>query len=430
MKKKNLIPFLMAFFTTIVQCYDYALFGFSAAILARHFMPPDHLFGTNQISLFFAIFSFAAFARPVGSILFGAIADNYGRVVSIKIAILLAAASTILLGIMPNFATISWIAPALLTLCRMTFLMSLSGKSDTLRVYVFEKADAGYKNFANGLVSFCTQIGAVLAAVACYLTVDGDNLWRLNFIIGGSLGIVLILLRHYIKESEEFIDYQKRHRYKGDSGTLSKSIAELAGIIRQNRLKFTLAILISGSVGGIFHFFIIFLSTFAAEILQVITPPQRQIMNISLIASYGLIAPLSGLLADKFNVKKQLIGTIGFSLITIIGTIFVLDFIAVETIMVPLYFASILLTVLITFYAIPLQIIQQAMFAVNIRMRMFSLSHSLGSIIFSASTPFVCNLIWSYTGSLQLMLGYVTALFILLTWAVITLLKLYTAAKV
>ena len=135
--------FLIAFFATIVQCYDYALFGLSAGALSKTFMPDNS--STEQILNFFAIFSIAVIARPIGSIIFGIIGDNYGRVVALKLSILLSAISTALIGIMPSFATIGYTATILLALLRMIFLMSLAGEVDSVRIYIYWKKAASLR---------------------------------------------------------------------------------------------------------------------------------------------------------------------------------------------------------------------------------------------------------------------------------------------
>jgi hypothetical protein len=58
------------------------------------------------------------------------------------------------------------------------------------------------------------------------------------------------------------------------------------------------------------------------------------------------------------------------------------------------------------FYAVPCAIKMQSLFATGVRMRMFSLSHSLGSLIFSSTTPFICMLIWRWSQSFSLVLAY------------------------
>lgn len=402
--------FLIAFFITTVRYYDYALFGLSATILSKNFLP----LGSNdqQILLFFAIFSIAVIARPIGSIIFGFISDKYGRIVSVRISVFLATISTILIGLTPNFDKIGIVATIILIFCRMTFLMSLAGESDAIKIYVVEKVGKASKNCASGIVSFCSQVGALLAAAIYHFSTEFESiayLWRANFIIGGIFGLIIIFLRHYFHESEEFLKSRKDHK------SADYNFFYLAKIIKSLPSKFILAILISGCIGGIYHFLIYFWGVFAVKSALVMNSHQSQIINIVLISIYASMSVLSGFLADRFYPKKQIIISLSLSLLVII-IVQLLLYIKISII----YFPVILIG-LAPFYVVPLQIIVQSMFVTNIRARMCSLSHSLGGMILSSTTPFFCMLLWQYFNSIYLVLGFFMLLLLILFSTVIYL---------
>ena len=402
--------FLIAFFTTIVRYYDYALFGLVASILAETFMPIGN--SDQQILAFFGVFSAAVVVRPVGSIIFGIIGDRFGRAVAVKIGALLAALSTSLIGIMPGFKEIGLWAPVLLTFCRMLFLASLAGDVDATKVYVAEKIGISNRNLGNGIISSCSQIGALIAAVSYHVTIVYENfpeLWRINFIIGGVAGLFVMLMRHYFQESEEFLLYKasKKTRPALDLGFLE--------IINRNKARFIIAILISGCIGGVYHFLVIFLGTFSSKVTTILTTHQAQLMTIKMIAIYAIISILAGFVADKVNPLKQII-------ITLFLSIFILSlmlFLVKQDIFI-IYLAIILIG-LAPFYVVPLQIMMQALFTVEKRMRMYSLSHSIGSIVFSGTTPFLCMLLWQHYKSLSVVFGFLMILLLCLFISVVFL---------
>lgn len=402
--------FLIAFFATLVQCYDYGLFGFSASILAKTFMPVCS--DADQMLIFFAVFAIAVLARPLGSIIFGKIADNYGRVVSVKIAASIAAISTTIIGITPDFNHIGWGATIILTCCRMAFLMSLAGEVDSTRIYVAEKTGYSHRNLANGLVSFFSQSGALIAAASYHyaLGVEISYLWRVNFIIGGFLGLLVIFMRGYFQESEQFLRYKAKHKTPSSRGLLE--------IINLHCKKFILAAFISGSAGGVYHFLIIFFATFSSTALNLITKDQARFLNIILITVYASVAILSGFLADKFNAKKQIVIALVASLLVAL----ISQIIADKPIL--LISSMIVLVGFMPFYTIPLQVKTQFMFTIDIRTRMSSISHSIGGMIFSSTTPFFCMLLWKHTESLLLVLGFLMLLLVILLSAAIKILKI------
>jgi len=402
--------FLIAFFATIVRYYDYALFGLSASILSNNFLPKEAC--DHQLLLFFAIFSVAVIVRPLGSIIFGYISDKYGRVISVKISVFLATISTILIGFIPNFDTIGVLSTVILTFCRMAFLISLAGEIDVIKIYVVEKVGKFHRNYANGIVSFCTQVGALLAASMYHFSSECEQikyLWRVNFIIGGIFGLLIIIMRNYFQESQEFINHQ------GNPSTKVPKFSDLASIIKNVLSKFIVSLLISGSIGGIYHFLIIFWGVFTAKIALITNPNSSQIMNIVSITIYALMSLFSGFLADKIPPKKQIITSLLLSLLVVITVqIFLYNTIFL------IYFPLILIG-LAPLYTVPLQVAIQSIFTTNIKGRMYSLSHSLGGMVISSTTPFFCMLLWQYFNSLYLILGFILLLLLILLISVIFL---------
>ncbi|HJD55797.1 MAG TPA: MFS transporter [Rickettsia endosymbiont of Pyrocoelia pectoralis] len=398
--------FLIAFFVSVIRYYDYALFGLSASILAQNFLPQDE--HDTQLLGFFALLSAAVIIRPLGSIIFGYIGDKYGRTKAIKISMLISSISTLLIAVTPSFQTIGILATIILVFCRMIFIASLAGEVDGIKIYVAEKIGNNRKNLGIGLVASCTQVGALLAAIAYYYASNSDNnyLWRFNFLVGFIFGLSAILMRNYFEESSEFLDYKNRQHFK----------ISIFQTLRSNKLSFILALLINGTIGGIYHFLVIFLGVFLAKI-AFINPAQTEFMNIALIITYGISALFAGLFSDKINPLIQIIGALSLSLIVAIS-MQILLYKQIFTVICP-----IILIGLAAFYTVPLQIIVQSLFKTQVRMRLYSLSHSLGSIILSSTTPFFSMLLWQNSKSLPLTLSYFTCLLIILTGAVLVLRK-------
>jgi MFS family permease len=378
-------PFLVAFAATLVRYYDYALFGLSASVISETFMP--ELSNSDGLLGFFAILAITVIAKPLGSIIFGKIGDTVGRIESIKIATILAALSTSGVALIPGYHKIGVISVVLLIFCRMLFLMSFAGEVDAIKIYITEKVGKKNRYLASGLMSFSAQTGVLIAAGMYQFAMNTesiDNLWRLNFLIGGFLGLVVILLRKSLKESEIFIR-SKSELVKMDGGIIF--------LIKTHKVKFILSVLISGSLGGVYHFLIIFLGTFAAKIALVITEETAQQNNVFLIALYSVACVISGLTADLFGkITKQIF----IALIISVACIFIMQLLILQGIFA--VFLHFLLVFCAPFYIIPIHIRLQSLFYTGVRMRMYSLSHSLGSMLFSSTTPFFCMILWKYTG--------------------------------
>jgi MFS family permease len=394
MHLKKYRAYIIAFCATIVRYYDYSLFGLSAALLSQNLMPKTQ--EDKQILVFFALFSLSMCVRPLGSILFGRIGDQVGRVASVKIAMSVAAISTGLIAIIPSFEKLGWWSVLLLFACRMLFLLSLAGEIDAIRIYVSEKIDKRKRNFAMGIISFSSQVGVLLASVMYYVAVSFEEitwLWRFNFFLGGLLGLGIVLLRRHLEESEIFLRSKRSSRGKD----LDLSIIS---IIKRNKIQFLLASTIHGMLGGTYHFLIIFLGTFAANVAGIESQEQAMSGNIGIIALYSLACLLSGFIADKVNILVQATVAIICSIICVAALTMMFNFGVFSQ------YLHYILAALAPFYIVPCIMKTQSLFKTTIRMRMFSISHSVGSLLFSSTTPFMCMLIWRWSDSFFMVFSY------------------------
>ena len=371
MKNRSL---LLAFLANIIQYYDYALFGLSASMLTKYYMP--HNTPSKNMLTFFGIMSVAVIMRPIGSIIFGYLGDRKGRSIVLRTSIFLASISTLLIGVIPT--NNDALSTSLLIIARMIFMTSLAGEVDGVRIYVAETIGTKNEFLGNGVVSGSSQIGVLLATFAYFLSSHSNFLeyyWKINFIIGGTLGLILCYFSKYISES---IEFRKKDGLE-------------AGTLRQNLPILLYGTIVSGFIGGAYHFQIIFLSAYLTSAVMLLKQDLMNIVNIITISLYILSAVVSGYIADKYNPKKQIILSL---ILTIICTITNALLMAKNQINLPLLIFT---TILITFYSVPLQIILKRRMPIENRLKLFSLSHSLGSLIFSSSSTLIASWLWHVT---------------------------------
>ncbi len=384
---------MIAFFATIVRYYDYALFGLSASVLAMHFMPGAD--DSEKMFAFFALFALSVTAKPFGSIIFGKIGDKMGRIASVKIATILAAISTFFIALIPNYEYAGFFSVTALIFLRMLFLLSLAGEVDAIKLYVSEKISKKHRHFAAGLVSFSSQIGVLIASILYYFAISSENaelLWRMNFALGGIFGICVVLMRGLFRENKDFFKQTSKVKAHEYDGTWK--------IIKKYRIKFCLSIIVNGMIGGSYHFLIIFLSAFIAKFTNFMNIESASSSNIILISIYGCACILSGYVADRVNVIMQA----SVALMTAIFVVLFMEFM-LELDIFSVFFHRMLVFV-VPFFTIPCTILVQSLFPINVRMRLYSLSRSIGSMLFSSTTPFFCMLVWKHTQMVAFVLFY------------------------
>ncbi len=401
--------YLIAFFATIIRYYDYALFGLSASIISDKFMPDGS--SSDKLLSFFMVFSISVAARPIGSIIFGHISDKIGRVASVKITTIISAIAVMIIAVLPSYELIGFAATIVLTLCRMVYIMSLAGETDAIKIYIAEKIGHKFRHLASSLVSFSAQFGVLIAASMHNFTLSfGDIswLWRVNFIIGAVLGLIVFSLRKGLKESAYYIE-NRQHKIQFNSSLMK--------ILSQNKLKFFLAVIVSGGLGASYNFLIIFLGTFSADIIGIISRQDAARNNMILITVYGFSCLISGVLADRVSIYKQIF----ISLLLGLCLVVVMQYLSNDNIFsLPVH---ILLVFFVPIYMIPIQIKLQSIFPVDIRVRMCSLAHSLGSMILSSTMPFFCMLLWKYTHSFFMVYLYFAAILLLIAGSIFIIMK-------
>ena len=219
---------------TIFEWYDFYLYGSLAAIIGAQFFS-QYPEATRNV---FALLAFAAgfLVRPFGALVFGRLGDLIGRKYTFLITIVIMGVSTFLVGVLPNYDTIGWLAPVALIVLRMAQGLALGGEYGGAAIYVAEHAPQNRRGFYTSFIQTTATLGLLLSLVVILFTqiyvnanypdvvmASGAKIsafaawgWRIPFI--GSVGLLAISLyiRLQMKESPAF---QKMK----DEGTLSKA---------------------------------------------------------------------------------------------------------------------------------------------------------------------------------------------------------------
>src|SRR5205807_2089302 len=110
----------------VLEWYDFAVYGFVAAIIGKNFFPGTD--ETTELLKAFLTFGLGFVARPIGGIVIGRMGDTHGRKAALLLTIFLMALGTVLIGILPTYASIGFWAPLLLLVCRRMQGFSTGGE--------------------------------------------------------------------------------------------------------------------------------------------------------------------------------------------------------------------------------------------------------------------------------------------------------------
>ena len=113
---------------TTIEFFDFYIYATAAVLVFPKLFFPRGDPATAQLQSF-ATLALAFFARPIGSALFGHFGDRIGRKATLVTALLTMGISTVCIGLLPTYASIGVLAPALLALCRFGQGVGLGGDS-------------------------------------------------------------------------------------------------------------------------------------------------------------------------------------------------------------------------------------------------------------------------------------------------------------
>jgi MHS family proline/betaine transporter-like MFS transporter len=188
------------------EWFDYGVYAYVATEIGDNFFPGDY--STLGALLVFAV-SFVL--RPLGGIVWGPLGDRIGRQRVLATTILLMAASTFLVGVLPTYDSVGLLAPVLLVLLRVIQGFSTGGEYGGAATFMAEYAPDRKRGFYGSFLEFGTISGFTAAVGLVFLLQStlGDAAmtewgWRIPFLVAGPLGVIGMYLRTRLEDTPVF----------------------------------------------------------------------------------------------------------------------------------------------------------------------------------------------------------------------------------
>src|SRR5262252_7311632 len=194
---------------TIIEWYDFYIFGSLAAFLSPKFYPPQN--ETFAYIAYLATFAVGFVVRPFGALFFGRIGDIVGRKYAFIVTLSIMGGATALIGMLPTYATAGWFSPITLLLIRVLQGLALGGEYGGAAIYVAEHVPDGKRGFYTSFIQITATLGLfvslfVILVVQNAMTKNSFNEWgwRIPFLISIVLVSVSLYIRLKMKESPIF----------------------------------------------------------------------------------------------------------------------------------------------------------------------------------------------------------------------------------
>jgi MFS family permease len=194
---------------TMIEWYDFYIFGSLAAFLSPKFYPPGN--DSFAYIAYLATFAVGFIVRPFGALFFGRIGDLVGRKYAFLVTLSIMGGATAVIGFLPTFQAAGWFAPITLLLIRVLQGLALGGEYGGATVYVAEHVPDGKRGFYTSFIQITATLGLfvslmVILTTQNYMTKEAfaDWGWRIPFLISIVLVTISLYIRVRMKESPIF----------------------------------------------------------------------------------------------------------------------------------------------------------------------------------------------------------------------------------
>ncbi len=210
---------------TTIEFYDFYAYATAAVLVFPVlFFPSDN--DTASLLASFAVFGAAMVARPIGAMVFGHFGDKYGRKATLVASLLTMGIATFVIGLLPTFQQIGWVAPLLLLILRLAQGFALGGEWSGAALVATENAPKGKRAWYGSFPQLGAPLGFIIANFI-FLAINwalphGENPslqseaflawgWRIPFLFSAVMVIIGLWVRLKLVESDTF----KRAEQKG-----------------------------------------------------------------------------------------------------------------------------------------------------------------------------------------------------------------------
>src|SRR6267154_3028166 len=226
MSKDEKFVILASSLGTVFEWYDFYLYAILAPFFASLFLPPGN--DTDALLSAFATYAAGFLVRPFGAIIFGRIGDLVGRKYTFLVTIVVMGTSTFLVGLLPTFTQIGWVAPILLVTLRLLQGLALGGEYGGAATYVAEHSRVGERGYATSWIQTTATLGFFLALLVIGVSrgymdakMFADWGWRIPFLVSLFLLGISVWIRLRLNESPIFA--KMKEEGKGSKAPLTES---------------------------------------------------------------------------------------------------------------------------------------------------------------------------------------------------------------
>jgi MFS family permease len=382
------------------EWFDFAIYLTFASVISKQFFPAND--PTSSFLLGLATFGLAFAMRPLSGVVFGIYADKVGRKKALSLLIVMMAAGTGMIGILPTYSAIGIAAPILMVTARLIQGFSVGGEFATASAMLVEFAPPGRRGYYGSFQMVSQSLAFTAGAIVAYLI--STNLapaafeswgWRLPFLFGILVGPVGFYLRSRVDETPEF------EQLRAARGTVSSTpLAEVFAKYRRE-LLIAFAVVVVGTVSN--YIMVLYVPVYAVRELKLSLADAQ----LSAAISAGLLlllCPFAGHLSDRIGRRAVMLP--GIAAYCVVAYVMTARLLAAPS-TAHLVEAQALACVCMAFLWGPTPALMNEIFPVHVRSTGVSIMYNLAVMLFGGLAPMVVTWLIAVTGDKMSPIYYV-----------------------
>lgn len=296
-----------------LEYYDFAVYGTAAALVLNQLFFPEDTAPGVAILASMATVGVAYIVRPLGAMIMGPLGDRYGRKFVLMLCLFLIGTSTFLVGCLPTFDQVGYLAPALLVICRIIQGLSTSGEQSSAISVTLEHSTEHKRALTTSWTLHGTQFGTLLATAVfipftAFLSEEALMSWgwRVPFWLSAVVVLVAFLIRRGLEEPPAFKEAQAARA----NGEIARGPSPLALTMRYHKAA-VFRVAVAAMINTVNVVFTVWSLSFATNVVGL----DRSIMLLVPVAANAaalLTIPFAGALADRIGRRPVfVIGALG-----------------------------------------------------------------------------------------------------------------------
>jgi MHS family alpha-ketoglutarate permease-like MFS transporter len=375
--RQRIVAIVGASSGNLVEWFDFYIYAFTALYFSSAFFPTGD--PTAQLMNTAGIFAAGFLMRPVGGWLFGRIADRYGRRNSMMISVLMMCFGSLMISVLPTYASIGAWAPFLLLVARLFQGLSVGGEYGTSATYMSEVAMSGRRGFYASF-QYVTLIGGQLVALlvlgVLQMILSNDELkawgWRIPFVLGAAVALVSLYLRKSLVETTT------------ESERTSKGAGTMSALLNHKRAFITV---LGFTAGGslIFYAFTTYMQKYLVNTVGMTKVTASGVMTVALLV-YALLQPVFGMLSDRIGRRNSMLWFGGLATVCTAPIFYALRGVTSPVLACLLIIGAL---AIVSLYTSISGLIKAEMFPIEVRALGVGLSYAVANAIFGGSAEYV-----------------------------------------